>query len=70
MLNLLEKSPLERRKLILEGNILPTLILLSLPTIIMAIVQSMIPVFDGFFLNNYGGVLVAGAVTFVHLLSI
>lgn len=64
MLNLLEKSPLERRKLILEGNILPTLILLSLPTIIMAIVQSMIPVFDGFFLNNYGGVLVAGAVTF------
>ncbi|WP_308534111.1 MATE family efflux transporter [uncultured Peptoniphilus sp.] len=63
-MNFLKKSPADRRKMILEGNILSTLFILSLPTIIMALVQSMIPVFDGFFLNNYGGVLVAGAVTF------
>ncbi len=64
MFDLLKKSPSERREMILNSNILSTLIMLSLPTIIMAIVQSMIPVFDGFFLNNYGGVYVAGAVTF------
>lgn len=58
------KSVSERRELILKGDIFKTLLILSLPTMLMALVQSLIPLSDGYFLNNYGGVLVAGAVTF------
>lgn len=58
------KSVSERRKMILEGDIFKTLLFLSIPTMLMALVQSLIPLSDGYFLNNYGGVLVAGAVTF------
>ena len=58
------KSVSERRKMILDGKIFKTLFLLSIPTMLMAFVQSLIPLSDGYFLNNYGGVLVAGAVTF------
>ena len=50
--------------MILDGKIFKTLFLLSIPTMLMAFVQSLIPLSDGYFLNNYGGVLVAGAVTF------
>lgn len=58
------KSISERRDMILKGDIFKTLLFLSIPTMLMAFVQSLIPLSDGYFLNNYGGVLVAGAVTF------
>lgn len=58
------KSVSERREMILNGDIFKTLLMLSIPTMLMALVQSLIPLSDGYFLNNYGGVLVAGAVTF------
>lgn len=61
---ILSKSVSERRDMILNGKIFKSLIVLSIPTILMAFVQSLIPFTDGYFLNNYGGVLVAGAVTF------
>lgn len=41
--------------MIIEGNIFKTLIFLSIPSIMMGIVQSLIPFMDGLFLNNLIG---------------
>lgn len=54
----------ERRNMILNGSILKTLIFLSLPTILMGLVSSMIPLSDGLFLNRTSGYIVAAAVGF------
>ncbi|EKV57289.1 MATE family efflux transporter [Brachyspira hampsonii] len=53
-----------RRDLILHGPISNTLIMLSIPTLIMSIVQSMIPLMDGLFLNNVAGTVIASSVHF------
>ncbi|OEJ15196.1 MATE family efflux transporter [Brachyspira hampsonii] len=53
-----------RRDLILHGPISNTLIMLSIPTLIMSIVQSMIPLMDGLFLNNVAGTIIASSVHF------
>lgn len=54
----------ERRRIILEGNVLKTLFLLSIPTIMMAIVQAMIPFTDGLYLNHIIGPERTGAITY------
>lgn len=54
----------DRRKIILEGNALKTLFLLSIPTIMMAIVQAMIPFTDGLYLNHIIGPERTGAITY------
>lgn len=51
-----------RRQLILGGSPFRVLLLLSAPTLLMAFVQSLIPLLDGFFLNNDAGYIAAGAV--------
>lgn len=56
----------ERRELILSGNSLHALFRLSIPTLLMAFVQSMIPLSDGLFLNRAGGVIVASAVGYAQ----
>lgn len=56
------QSIAERREMILHGNTLRTLLILSLPTLLMAFVQSLIPLSDGLFLNRSGGVIVASSV--------
>ncbi|WP_036729688.1 MATE family efflux transporter [Peptoniphilus mikwangii] len=61
---MMSKTVSDRRDMILNGDIFKSLLILSMPTILMAFVQSLIPLIDGYFLNNYGGVLVAGAVSF------
>lgn len=53
-----------RREMILNGNILNTLLFLSFPTLLMGMVQSLIPLSDGLFLNRTSGYLVAAAVGF------
>lgn len=53
----------ERRDQILNGNVLKTLISLSLPTAFMALVGSFIPMIDGIFLNRTATSEVAGAVS-------
>lgn len=63
-LRFLTQTTAERREMILNGNGFKTLILLSLPTLMMAVVQSLIPITDGLFLNNTSSVEVAGAVGF------
>lgn len=61
---LMHQSTAKRRDMILNGAITPTLLLLSLPTIMMGTVQSAIPVIDGLFINNCAGTIAASAVTY------
>ena len=56
----------KRRQMILEGGIGKILITLAVPTLMMSLVQSLIPLSDGLFINNVAGTLVAGAVTFCN----
>lgn len=58
----LSGSVAERREAILSGTPSKVLLALSLPTLLMALVQSLIPLSDGLFLNNSGGHIVASAV--------
>ncbi|WP_300366717.1 MATE family efflux transporter [Brachyspira sp.] len=60
------KSTEARRDLILHGPITNTLIMLSIPTLIMSLVQSLIPLMDGLFLNNIAGTIVASSVHFAE----
>ncbi|ASJ21234.1 MATE family efflux transporter [Brachyspira hampsonii] len=55
-----------RRDLILHGSITNTLIMLSIPTLMMSLVQSMIPLMDGLFLNNVTGTIIASSVNFAE----
>lgn len=55
----------ERREMILHGDILKTLLFLSIPTLLMGVVQALIPIVDSFFLNHTSGYVVAAAVGFV-----
>jgi putative MATE family efflux protein len=54
----------ERTDMILGGNIVATIIKLSLPTMMMGTIQSLIPVMDGLFINNIIGTSAASAVTY------
>lgn len=63
-LEFLHQSTGQRRELILHGNILQTLLMLSLPTLMMSVIQSLLPLSDGLFINNVAGTLVASAVTY------
>ncbi len=62
--NLLNQNIEQRRNLILNGNISKTIILLSVPTLMMGLVQSMMPVMDGLFINNIVGTEAASSVTY------
>lgn len=63
-IKLLKMSEEERRDMIIRGNMWKTLWLLALPTLMMSLVQSLMPLSDGLFINNVSGTLVASAVTF------
>lgn len=54
----------QRRNLILNGRVSTTLLLLSLPSLMMGVIQSIIPVIDGLYLNNIVGTTAASAVTY------
>ncbi|HEX2947853.1 MAG TPA: MATE family efflux transporter [Clostridia bacterium] len=60
----LHQSSEERRNLILNGPITPTLIMLTVPTLMMGLVQSAIPFVDGLFINNFGGTIAASAINY------
>lgn len=51
-IGLLSSNVQKRRDMILNGNILNTLLFLSLPTVLMGMVSSLIPLSDGLFLNH------------------
>jgi len=54
----------QRRSLILHGSISKTLIFLSVPSLMLGLVQALMPFMDGLFINNSSGTLVASAVIF------
>ena len=58
------KSSEERREMILSENVMKTIFLLTIPVFMMGIVQSLIPISDGLFLNNKAGYVIAGAIGF------
>ena len=60
----LKQNTAQRRELILNGPVSLTILLLSLPTLMMGLIQSAIPVIDGLFLNNIVGTTAASAVTY------
>lgn len=60
----LHQSDAKRRDMILNGSTLHTLLLLSFPTLMMSLIQSLLPLSDGLFINNVAGTLVASAVTY------
>lgn len=60
----LHQSTEQRRESILHGSILKTLLMLSFPTLMMSVIQSLMPLSDGLFINNAAGTLVASAVTY------
>ncbi len=53
-----------RRDLIIAGPVFKTILMLSLPTLLMGIVQALLPVIDGLYINNIAGTEAASAVTF------
>ena len=61
--NFLKQSTEQRRDLILNGPVSATILFLSVPTLMMGLIQSAIPVIDGLFLNNLVGTQAASAVT-------
>jgi putative MATE family efflux protein len=63
-LQFLHQSTEQRRDVILHGSILKTMMMLSFPTLMMSVIQSMMPLSDGLFINNAAGTLVASAVTY------
>jgi len=54
----------QRRSLILHGSISKTLIFLSVPSLMLGLVQALMPFMDGLFINNSAGTLVASAVIY------
>lgn len=62
--NFLKQSTGQRRDLILNGSVFKTILFLSVPTLMMGLIQSAIPVIDGLFLNNLVGTSAASAVTY------
>lgn len=63
-LGFLKQDTEQRRKLIINGSITKTILLLSLPSLMMGVVQSIIPLIDGLFINNVSGTIPASAVTY------
>lgn len=60
----LHQSTEDRRNIILNGSITPTILLLSVPALMMGLVQSAIPIVDGLFINNFAGTVAASAITY------
>lgn len=59
--NFLHQDIEKRRAIILNGRISTTILLLSIPTLMMGLVQSIMPVMDGLFINNIVGTVAASA---------
>lgn len=63
-LNFLHQNTEKRRDLILNGRVSASLLLLSIPTLMMGLVQSLMPLMDGLFMNNFAGTVAASSVTY------
>lgn len=57
-------SDSQRIDIILNGNIFRTLLFLALPTVLMGIIQVIMPITDALFVNNISGTNVASAISY------
>ncbi len=62
--NFLHQKTEERRELILNGSLPKTILMLSVPTLMMGLIQSIMPVIDGLFINNIVGTVAASSITY------
>lgn len=62
--NFLKQDTGKRRDLILHGPITKTILLLSIPTLMMGLIQSIVPIVDGLFINNILGTMAASSITY------
>jgi putative MATE family efflux protein len=60
----LQQSTEQRRDQILKGSISRTLLIISAPTLMLGVVQALMPLSDGLFINNAASTLVANTMTF------
>ncbi|NLM79161.1 MAG: MATE family efflux transporter [Ruminococcaceae bacterium] len=58
----LKQSTAQRRALILHSSIPSTILMLSIPALMMGLVQAVIPIIDGLFINNIVGTVAASAI--------
>ena len=58
----LKQNTAERRELILNGSISSTILMLSLPALLLGLVQAVIPIVDGLYINNIAGTIAASAI--------
>ena len=63
-LDFLNQSTVQRRELILNGSTTRTVMFLAVPTLMLGVVQALMPLMDGLFINNVAGTLVASSVTY------
>lgn len=63
-LNILKQDTEKRRNLILNGRISTTILFLSVPALMMGLVQSAMPFMDGLFINNFAGTVAASAIIY------
>lgn len=61
-LSFLKQNTVQRRDLILKGKLPPTILMLSLPALLLGLVQAAIPLTDGLFINNIAGTITASAI--------
>lgn len=54
----------QRVDLIINGPILKTLIFLAVPSVLMALIQVIMPITDALFVNNISGTNVASAISY------
>ncbi len=59
-----KQSSEERLKMITEGNILRTFFILSLPGILMVLIQSAMPIIDSLFVYNYDNAVSGAAISY------
>ena len=65
-MNLFKTNLDERREMILNGDIVKSILFLTIPTFMMAIVQTLIPFSDSLFLNIKLGTDVGAAISYVQ----
>lgn len=62
--NLFHQNTEKRREMILNGSISRTLLFLAVPTLMMGVVQSIVPIVDGLYINNILGTVAASSITY------
>ena len=61
-MKLIKQNTAQRRAMIIGGPIPRTILMLSAPALLLGLVQAIIPIIDGLFINNIVGTVAASAI--------